>query len=65
MQFKDFLNSYLRYIPIIGAFILFLFSLFFQPTHDWDLDAFLYLGSRLQNGWFIYVDDFETKLWAV
>ena len=62
MQFKDFLNSYLRYSPIIGAFILFVFSLFFQPTHDWDLDSFLYLGSRLQDGRFIYVDDFETKL---
>jgi hypothetical protein len=62
MQFKDFLNSYLRYTPIIGALILFVFSLFFQPTHDWDLDAFLYLGSRLQDGRFIYVDDFETKL---
>ena len=62
MQFKDFLNSYLRYSPIIGAFILFIFSLFFQPTHDWDLDSFLYLGSRLQDGRFIYVDDFETKL---
>jgi len=62
MQFKDFLNSYLRYSPIIGALILFVFSLFFQPTHDWDLDSFLYLGSRLQDGRFIYVDDFETKL---
>ena len=62
MQFKDFLNSDLRYSPIIGAFILFVFSLFFQPTHDWDLDSFLYLGSRLQDGRFIYVDDFETKL---
>ena len=62
MKFKDFLNSYLRYSPIIGAFILFVFSLFFQPTHDWDLDSFLYLGSRLQDGRFIYVDDFETKL---
>jgi len=62
MQFKDFLNSYFRYAPIIGAFILFTFSLFFQPTHDWDLDSFLYLGSRLQDGRFIYVDDFETKL---
>ena len=62
MQFKDFLNSNLRYTPIIGAFILFLFSLFFQPTHDWDLDSFLYLGSRLQDGRLIYIDDFETKL---
>ena len=62
MQFKDFLNSDLRYTPIIGAFILFIFSLFFQPTHDWDLDSFLYLGSRLQDGRLIYIDDFETKL---
>jgi hypothetical protein len=62
MQFKNFLNSDLRYTPIIGAFILFIFSLFFQPTHDWDLDSFLYLGSRLQHGRLIYIDDFETKL---
>ncbi len=62
MQFKHFLNSGFRYAPIMGAFILFTFSLFFQPTHDWDLDSFLYLGSRLQDGRLIYIDDFETKL---
>jgi hypothetical protein len=62
MRFRDLLNSGLRHVPFIVAFFLFIFSLFFQPTHDWDLDSFLYLGSRLQNGRFIYVDDFETKL---
>lgn len=62
MRFKHFLNSSFRYSPIIGAFILFIFSLFLQPTHDWDLDSFLYLGSRIQDGRLIYIDDFETKL---
>jgi hypothetical protein len=30
--------------------------------HDWDLDTFLYLGSRLENGELVYFRDFETKL---
>ena len=59
------LRSGLKFAPLILACTLFLFSLFFQPTHDWDLDSFLYLGSRLQDGRFIYIDDFETKLPAV
>ena len=61
MVFKYFKKYIFHFILIfsIGSFI---FSLFFQPTHDWDLDSFLYLGSRLQDGRLIYIDDFETKL---
>jgi hypothetical protein len=31
-------------------------------NHDWDLDSFLYLGSRLDSGELLYFNDFETKL---
>lgn len=33
-----------------------------RASHDWDLDAFLYLGSRLAEGELLYTHDFETKL---
>jgi hypothetical protein len=33
-----------------------------RADHDWDLDAFLYLGSRLAEGELLYTRDFETKL---
>lgn len=37
-------------------------SLFFAGDYDWDMDAFLYLGSRLKHGELLYFHDFETKL---
>jgi hypothetical protein len=53
----------------IMAFIIFAIPSFFffdslvvlQP-HSWDLDSFLYLGSRLNSGELLYTRDFETKL---
>ncbi len=33
-----------------------------RASDDWDLDAFLYLGSRLAKGELLYTHDFETKL---
>ena len=53
----------------IIAFIIFAIPSFFffqslivmQP-HSWDLDLFLYLGSRLNSGELLYTRDFETKL---
>lgn len=40
----------------------FLVYLLASPSHDWDIDAFLYLGSRLDQGFLLYTKDFETKL---
>lgn len=40
----------------------FLAYLLAYPSHDWDIDAFLYLGSRLDQGFLLYTKDFETKL---
>lgn len=54
-----------RLIPIacfLGGVFLFLSSLLLDLEHDWDLDSFLYLGSRLDQGELLYVQDFETKL---
>ncbi len=49
--------------PLFALFVaLCAHSLFFQKGHDWDLDAFLYLGSRLHEGELLYLADFETKL---
>ena len=42
--------------------VQFVHSLIILQPNDWDLDAFLYLGSRLDNGELIYFRDFETKL---
>ncbi len=38
------------------------FYIFLNPFHNWDIDAFLYLGGRLDQGQLLYVGDFETKL---
>jgi hypothetical protein len=38
------------------------YYLFFPQWHDWDIEAFLYLGSRLANGSLLYFSEFETKL---
>jgi hypothetical protein len=40
-------------------------SVFFVIDHDWDMDAFLYIGSRLWHGELLYLYDFETKLPAL
>lgn len=40
----------------------FLWSLLYKQGNDWDIDAFLYLGSRLLHGDLLYLHDFETKL---
>lgn len=52
----------LRYALLFVAIIYFLHSLLIIRGHDWDLEAFLYLGSRLDAGELIYFSDFETKL---
>jgi hypothetical protein len=44
------------------AALLFVFILLCVKTHDWDVDAFLYLGSRLNFGELLYQNDFETKM---
>lgn len=41
---------------------IFLNSLIYTQWHDWDIDSFLYLGARLNDGHLIYVKEFETKL---
>jgi hypothetical protein len=51
----------------IGSFfftaaVFFLISVFFVKDHDLDIDAFLYIGSRLWHGELLYFYDFETKL---
>lgn len=59
------LLSWTKLLPtacLFGAVFLFLSSLFLDLEHDWDLDSFLYLGSRLDQGELLYVQDFETKL---
>jgi len=33
-----------------------------RANYDWDIEAFLYLGSRLAEGELLYTRDFETKL---
>jgi hypothetical protein len=33
-----------------------------RGSYDWDIEAFLYLGSRLAKGELLYTHDFETKL---
>jgi len=45
-----------------AAAVFFLMSVFFVKDHDWDMDAFLYIGSRLWHGELLYFHDFETKL---
>jgi len=42
--------------------VFFLISLFFIKYHEEDLDAFLYIGSRLWVGELLYFHDYETKL---
>ncbi len=46
----------------IAILLIFLYSLFLDRVHNEDINAFLYLGSRLQHGELLYVNDFETKL---
>jgi len=50
------------WVAIGCIFFQFLVYLLAYPSHDWDLDAFLYLGSRLDQGELLYTKDFETKL---
>jgi hypothetical protein len=45
----------------IPSFVFFQSLIVLQP-HSWDLDSFLYLGSRLNSGELLYTRDFETKL---
>jgi hypothetical protein len=47
---------------VLASAVLFLHSLFYVQSHDWDIDAFLYLGSRLNDGSLLYLNEFETKL---
>jgi hypothetical protein len=58
--------SRLTHLTIGGFFfavaVFFLMSVFFVKDHDWDMDAFLYIGSRLWHGELLYFHDFETKL---
>ena len=64
-------------LPIFGAVLLFVYFLFFPNLVDvvvrstdeerafennYDIETFLYLGSRLLHGELLYVKDFETKL---
>lgn len=49
------------FVMMATAAWLFVFSLLFQKGHDWDIDAFLYIGSRLGCGELLYVSMFETK----
>lgn len=49
-------------IFLVLGLIFFLRSIFLHQNHDWDIDAFIYLGSRLLNGELIFIDEFETKL---
>lgn len=44
------------------ALVLVAWTVLSRASHDWDLDAFLYLGSRLAEGELLYTRDFETKL---
>ena len=37
-------------------------TVFARASYDWDIEAFLYLGSRLAEGELLYTHDFETKL---
>lgn len=55
-------KSTVPYLLNIFAVLLFVFTLFCIRTHDWDVDAFMYLGSRLNFGELLYLHDFETKL---
>jgi len=57
------ITRYLAIIMLIGFLsIVFFHSLLILQSHDWDLDSFLYLGSRLSSGELLYEYDFETKL---
>jgi hypothetical protein len=57
------LIRYLAIVMLIGFLsIVFFYSLLIPQGHDWDLDSFLYLGSRLSSGELLYEYDFETKL---
>ena len=57
-----FSRSAISYSLNIFAALLFVFTLLCVRTHDWDIDAFMYLGSRLNFGELLYQSDFETKL---
>ena len=51
-------------ILLLSVFIFIFFAnyLLIERTHDWDVDAYIYLGSRLDAGELIFTRDFETKL---
>ncbi len=51
-----------RYLILFVSIIYFLQSLLRDAGPDWDLEAFLYMGARLDVGELIYFYDFETKL---
>lgn len=55
-------NRAIAYLLFVIPSLLFIRSLIVMQPHNWDLDAFLYLGSRLNNGKLLYISDFETKL---
>lgn len=60
--------AYPRYtfflISLLSAFVLIYFAnyLLIERPHDWDVDSYIYLGSRLDAGELIFIHDFETKL---
>lgn len=62
MRVAAYLRKLVVILPLLLGCLLFFRSLFFEPNNDWDLDAFLYIGSRLWEGELLYSRDFETKL---
>lgn len=50
---------------LASAFLRFLENLFLDIPYSWDLDSFLYLGSRLGRGELLFMRDFETKSPAI
>ena len=58
-----FIKDNIKYsIFLFFGVIFFLRSLLVDGWNDSDIDAFIYLGSRLLNGELIFIDEFETKL---
>src|ERR1700687_1876866 len=62
LRFKVRDKFVFTYLIFIIPALIFLHSLIVPYRHDWDLDAFLYLGSRLDAGKLLYFSDFETKM---
>jgi hypothetical protein len=56
-----------HFLVIIGSALLlsflvrFIQTLFFEMDYNYDLESFLYLGSRLRFGELLFMKDFETK----